>query len=94
MHDLDVDNDVIVTLAADKPFEGTMRLSVKGGNSSDGVLAKLIKVVVGIADQADKIEQRVDERRREAYGNAYDYVQQDDMYAIDTVIVDDSDYAY
>ncbi len=77
MQDLDIKNDVqgsIATVIATDDMGSSMRLKVDGGNS-EGIIAKLARIILDIKSQSKSLEARYTEHRRavRGYGDYYDY---------------------
>ena len=81
LRDLKVDNDIKVSFASNgENFESVMRIEVDGG-ASEGIIAKITKIVLDIANQEKSLENKWREHRDEVrgYNSYYDF---DDPYEV------------
>lgn len=93
MRDLDVKNDVQLSMATDaRACEATFKLVIKGGDS-EGIIAKCAKIIIDLVHNGDSIEKKYDDFSEEYYRGkrAYDdidaYIYTDSIDTDTTAVI-------
>lgn len=85
MKDLGITNDVLLSCTTNvEKMEGTLKLKVSG---SEGVLANIVQMVLGVVNRAGNISTKYSEYREKYAPSYYDYY---DPYAYDSTYVDEA----